>query len=70
MAEVTAPQAAEILSVSLNTIHRKVDGGSLPAREQGTGERRFVFIEIGTLKDFAGQYGYRFDEAKAAEYTQ
>ena len=70
MAEVTAPQAAEVLSVSLNTVHRKVDSGALKAREQGTGERKFVFIDIEDLRNFAEQFGYRFDEAKAKEYAQ
>ena len=65
MAEVNGPQAAEILSVSLMTIHRKVDAGTLPAREQGTGERRFIFIDINDLRKFAQEFGYRFDEAKA-----
>lgn len=69
MAEVTAPQAAEILSVSLNTIHRKVDSGALKAREQGTGVRKFVFIDIEDLRKFAQSFGYRFDEAKAKQYA-
>jgi len=70
MAEVNAPQAAEILSVSLMTIHRKVDSGALPARQQGTGERIFVFIDIDDLRRFAQRYGYRFNEAKAAQYAK
>ncbi len=70
MAEVTAPQAAEIIDVSLMTIHRKVDEGVLVARQQGTSERKFVYIEVDDLKRFAQQYGYRFNEALAAQYAK
>lgn len=68
MPEVNGPQAAEIIGKSLVTIHRKVDDGLLPAREEGTGERKFVYIEINELRQFAQRYGYRFDEAIAAQY--
>lgn len=70
MPEVNGPQAAEIIGKSLVTIHRKVDDGSLPAREEGTGERKFVFVELDALRQFAKQYGYRFDEAIAAQYVK
>lgn len=70
MPEVNGPQAAEIIGKSLVTIHRKVDDGSLPAREEGTGERKFVFIELDALRQFATKYGYRFDEAIAAQYVK
>lgn len=70
MTEVSGPQASKILSVSIYTIHRKVDTGLLPARKQGTGKRKFLFIDIDELREFAAQYGYRFDEAKAAKYTK
>lgn len=70
MPEVNGPQAAEIIGKSLVTIHRKVDDGSLPAREEGTGERKFVYIEIDELRRFAKQYGYRFDESVAAQYVK
>lgn len=68
MPEVNGPQAAEIIGKSIQTIHRKVDDGSLPAREEGTGQRKFVYIEIDDLRQFAKRYGYRFDEKKAAQY--
>ena len=64
--EVTASQAAEILSISYVTIHRRVDDGTLRARRQGL--NRMIMIDIEDLRSFANQYGYRFDEAKAAEY--
>lgn len=70
MPEVNAPQAAEIIGKSLGTIHNKVDDGVLPAREEGTGTRKFVFIEIDALRRFADQYGYRFNEELAREYTK
>lgn len=70
MPEVNGPQAAEIIGKSIQTIHRKVDDGSLPAREEGTGERKFVFIELDTLRQFAKRYGYRFNEEAASRYTK
>lgn len=67
MAEVTATQAAEILSTSHMTIHRRVDDGTLPARRQGLA--RIVKIDVRDLKRFAEKYGYRFDEKLAKEYS-
>lgn len=67
MAEVTATQAAEILSTSHMTIHRRVDDGTLPARREGVA--RIVKIEVKELQRFAAQYGYRFDETIAAKYV-
>lgn len=64
--EVTAPQAAIIIGKSLMTIHRKVEDGVLPARLEGTGKRRYIFIQLDELRKFADKYGYRFDEAIAA----
>lgn len=66
MAEVTAQQAAEILSTSHMTIHRRVDDGTLPARREGMA--RIVKIEVDDLRRFAKEYGYRFDEAMASRY--
>ena len=70
MAEVTAPQAAEIIGKSVMTIHRKVDDGVLPARQEGTGERRYIYVDVVDLRQFAAMYGYRFDEALAQEYAK
>lgn len=70
MAEVTAPQAAEIIGKSVMTIHRKVDDGSLPARQEGTRERRYIYIAMDDLRSFAVRYGYRLDESLAAQYTK
>lgn len=70
MAEVTAPQAAEIIGKSIMTIHRKVDDGVLSARQEGTGERRYIFIDVIVLRDFAARYSYRFDEALAEAYAK
>lgn len=69
MAEVTAPQAAEIIGKSLMTVHRKVDDGSLPARQEGTG-KKYVYISLDDLRAFAVQYGYRLDESLAAQYAK
>ena len=69
MAEVNAVQAAKILGKSLPTIHRKVDAGELPARQEGT-NRKFIFIDVKDLRKFAQQYGYRFDEVLAQKYAK
>lgn len=66
--EVTGPQAAEILGISISTVHRKVDAGVLPARQQGTGERQFIFIESKDLRTFAEAYGYRIDDSLLRQY--
>jgi hypothetical protein len=58
--EVTASQAAEIISTSYVTIHRRVDDGLLQARRQGL--NRMIMIEIEELRRFANEYGYRFNE--------
>lgn len=68
MTEVTATQAAEILSISHMTIHRRVDDGTLPARREGMA--RIIRIDLDDLRLFASQYGYRFDEAIAAKLTE
>lgn len=66
--EVTASQAAEILSISYVTIHRRVDDGSLKARRQGL--NRMIMIEIDDLREFAKTHGYRFNETAAAQYSE
>jgi len=70
MAEVTAPQAAEIIDISLMTVHRKVDDGTLSARQQGTKDRKFVYVDVDDLRQFAKTYGYRFNERLAQEYAK
>jgi hypothetical protein len=69
MAEVTAPQAAEIIGMSIQTIHRKVDEGSLPARQQGTINKR-VFIDIEDLRRFCRNNGYGFREDLARQLAK
>ena len=68
MAEVTGPQAAEILNTSHPTIFRRVDDGTIPARREGL--RKDIFIDVDVLRRFATQYGYRFDEALANQYAK
>jgi hypothetical protein len=70
MAEVTAPQAAEIIGKSLMTIHRKVEDGLLPARQEGTGQKKYIYISLDELRAFAVRYGYRLDESLAAQYAK
>lgn len=69
MPEVNAPQAAKIIGVSLTTIHRAADSGKLPAREQGQGELKYIFVDISDLRQFAQKYGYRFNEELVNQYT-
>lgn len=68
MAEVTAPEAAEIIDASYPTIYRRVEDGTLPARRVGF--RRDIRIEINDLRAFAEKLGYRFDEAAATKYAK
>lgn len=70
MAEVTGPQAAQILGTSLKTVHRKVDAGVLPARKQGTGTRKFLYIDVSDLERFAKTYGYRFRKDLAQKLAE
>lgn len=70
MAEVTGPQAAKILGTTVQTVHRKVSAGLLPARKQGTGERRYLYIDVDDLKRFAKTYGYRYREDLAQELAK
>ena len=60
MATVTASQAAEILSTSHMTIHRRVDDGLLPARREGLA--RIIRIELDDLRKFAREYNYAFNK--------
>lgn len=68
MAEVTGPQAAEILNTSHPTVFRRVEDGSLPARREGL--RRDIMIDVNELRRFAQQYGYRFNEELASRYAK
>lgn len=68
MPEVTAREAARIVDSSQPTIFRRVEDGSLPARRVGI--RRDIYIEIDTLRSFAEQYGYKFDEALAKQLAK
>ena len=68
MTTVTATQAAEILSTSHMTIHRRVDDGTLPARREGLA--RIVKIELDDLRQFAQEYQYSFSEEIAARFAK
>lgn len=70
MSEVTAAQAADIIGKSVMTIHRKVDEGALPARLEGTTDRKFIYIAVDDLRSFAQKYGYRLDESLATQYAK
>jgi len=68
MTEVTASKAAEILATNRRAVQRRVAEGLLPARRQGP--KGIAYIEVDDLRKFAKKYGYRFDEAKAAQYAK
>jgi predicted site-specific integrase-resolvase len=68
MAEVTAKQAGEILSISYVTIHRRADDGSLQVRREG--KMGMIWVNIDELRRFANEYNYRFDEALATQYAK
>lgn len=71
MTEVTAEQAAEIIGVSYVTIHRRADDGTIPSDSiRREGKMRKLFVDLDALRQFAQEYGYRFDEALAHQYTQ
>lgn len=67
MIEVSPSQAGHVLGISLMTIHRRVEDGSLPARREGV--RRDIKIDLDDLRKFATAFGYRFDESVAAQYA-
>ena len=67
MAEVTSTQAAAIIGTSHMTIHRRVDDGLLPGRRQGLD--RQIRVDLDDLRRFAKEYGYRFDEELARQYS-
>lgn len=68
MAEVTAPQAAEIIGTSHQTVFRRVEDGTLPARREGI--RGYIYIDVGDLERFAKQYNYRFNKSLAKELAK
>jgi hypothetical protein len=68
MTEVTAQQAGEILSTSYVTIHRRADDGSLQVRREG--KQNKIWVDMDELRRFAQEFGYRFNEAKAAEFAE
>lgn len=63
--ELTAPQAAQVMSVDHSTVFRWVDDGLLPARRVGL--KRAIIINVADLKAFATKNNYPFDETKAAQ---
>lgn len=60
--ELKPQAAARCIGVSDDTICNDVKRGKLPARRQG--ERRYSFIEMEDLRQFAEKYGFRFTPPK------
>ena len=67
MTEISSSQAGNVLGISLMTIHRRVEDGSLPARREGV--RRDIKIDLDDLRRFATAFGYRFDEHIAQQFS-
>jgi hypothetical protein len=65
MAEVSALEAHRILErdASADTVKRAVDRGELQGRR--IGKKRAVRVNIDSLRQFAQQYNYRFNEGLA-----
>ncbi len=68
MPEVTLTEASEIVSKDRSTVFRWVEDDLLPVRREGI--RRDIKIDIATLRSFAEEHGYRFDEKLAQEYAR
>ena len=68
MPEVTLTQAGEIVSKDRATVYHWVEDGLLPSRREGL--RRDIKIEVGDLKKFADQHGYRFNDSLAKQYAK
>lgn len=66
--EVSARQAGLILGTSNKTVWKRVQDGKLPARLQG--DKRLIFIEIGDLRAYAQENGYRFNEEMARKFVE
>ena len=65
--EVTTVEAKQILlgDASIDTIRRALDMGKLRGRRKG--EKRAVRIEVDSLREWAREMNYRFDEQLAKE---
>ncbi len=68
MAEVTAPQAAEITGITYITLYRRVEDGTLPSRRIGI--RGEIRVNVDDLRAFAERLGYRFNEALATQFAK
>jgi excisionase family DNA binding protein len=60
--ELKPQAAAQCIGVSDDTIRNCVKRGKLPARRQG--ERRYIFIDVEDLRQFAEKYGFQFTPPK------
>ena len=65
MPELSSNAAGRVIGVSGETIRRYVDRELLPARQQGL--RGVIRIEPDALKEFAEEYGYRYNDQLAEE---
>ena len=63
MPEVRLPQASEIVSKDRSTVFHWVEKGLLPARRVGI--RRDIRIDVDSLRSFAREHNYPFDERLA-----
>ena len=67
LSEVTTSEAKQILlgDASIDTIRRALDMGRLRGRRKGA--KRAVRIEVDSLRTWAHELNYRFDEQLASE---
>lgn len=68
MPEVSSDIAGQIIGVTRETIRVHVDGGRLKARREGL--RKVIKVDIDSLREFAEQYQYRFNEDLANKLAQ
>lgn len=68
MPEVSSDSAGRIIGVTRETIRVHVGSGKLRARREGL--RGIIKVDIDSLRKFAREYQYRFDEDLAKQLTR
>lgn len=68
MPELSSQAASQVIGTTVPTIHRYIDRGLLPARKQGM--RGIVRIDTVSLKTFAEEYGFHYNDQLAAELSE
>lgn len=68
MPELSSDNAGLVIGTTRETINRYVNRKLLPARRQGL--RGIIRIDTNDLKNFAEEYGFRYDDHLAATLTE